>query len=56
MKELHISKRGDGAHWGLTDWYPEVERAIKEALSGTEDFDTGWWVFAKDCLNDIVSP
>lgn len=42
MKELKII--GDGAHRGLTDWYPNFEAKITQALLiGEESFTTGWY-------------
>lgn len=43
MKELDFSKRGDGSHRGLSDWYPENEKALEETFASGEDFTTGWY-------------
>jgi len=41
---LEAFKRGgDGAHRGLSDWYPEKEKALAEALASGQPFDTGWY-------------
>ena len=31
-----------GAHWGLTDLYPEDEAILRRAIENKETFDTGW--------------
>ena len=41
MKKLTID--GDGSHRGLSDWYPEVEKVITEALAAGQLFTTGWY-------------
>ena len=43
MKTLEAFQRGDGAHRGLSDWYPENEAALKAALDAHQTFDTGWY-------------
>ena len=43
MKTLETFTRGDGAHWGLSDWYPENEAALAAALAEGVPFDTGWY-------------
>lgn len=48
MKKLTEFERGDGSHWGLTDWYPENEAALKAALDAREPFDTGWYSSKKE--------
>ena len=48
MKTLDAFQRGDGAHCGLTDWYPENEAALKAALDAHEPFDTGWYSSKKE--------
>ncbi len=34
---------GDGAHRGLADWYPHVEKVIADALKSGNNFTTGWY-------------
>jgi hypothetical protein len=41
--KLEAFKHGDGAHRGLTDWYPEKEAALELALKAHAPFDTGWY-------------
>ncbi len=48
MKTLEAFQRGDGAHCGLTDWYPENEAALKAALDTHQPFDTGWYSSKKE--------
>ena len=43
MQKLEAFQRGDGAHRGLSDWYPENEAALKAALDAHTPFDTGWY-------------
>ena len=31
-----------GAHWGLTDLYPQDEAILRRAVENKETFDTGW--------------
>lgn len=48
MKTLDAFRRGDGAHCGLTDWYPEKEAALEAALKARAPFDTGWYSSKKE--------
>lgn len=48
MEKLKAFKSGDGAHCGLTDWYPEKEAALAEALASGKPFDTGWYGSKKE--------
>lgn len=48
MKTLETFTQGDGAHWGLTDWYPENEAALAAALAEGAPFDTGWYSSKKE--------
>ena len=48
MKKLEAFQKGDGAHWGLTDWYPENETALAAALAEGAPFDTGWYSSKKE--------
>lgn len=40
---LQAFRNGDGAHCGLSDWYPEKEAALSAALDAHQPFDTGWY-------------
>lgn len=39
----------DGSHWGVSDWYPEVEAALVSQLALGPDvrWDSGWWTSKK---------
>lgn len=44
-----VAKCGaSGAHCGLTDWYPELESALKDVLKRKVAFDTGWYGSKKE--------
>ena len=45
MKEFQY---GNGAHCGLTDWYPECEAALQAAIDARQPFDTGWYSSKKE--------
>lgn len=47
---------GDGAHCGLTDWYPEIERGIQQAfLNSEKDWTTGWYSSKKEIASARIS-
>ena len=48
MKQLTAFQNGDGAHWGLSDWYNRGETELKAALDAHEPFDTGWYSSKKE--------
>lgn len=50
MNKLKSFARGDGAHCGLTDWYPNGERAIRRALrkGWRHPWTTGWYSSKKE--------
>jgi hypothetical protein len=45
----------DGSHWGLSDWYPEIEKGIKEALINGDDFTTGWYSSKKEIASAKIT-
>lgn len=46
----------DGAHWGLSDWYPEIEHGIAEALaSDKKQWTTGWYSSKKEIASARVT-
>jgi hypothetical protein len=47
----------DGAHWGLADWYPEIEAGIVDALSkGPEvEWTTGWYSSKKEIASAKIT-
>lgn len=48
MKDIDICYGLYAAKWGLTDFYEESEKKLKDALASGEDFDTGWWGCSKE--------
>lgn len=48
MFKLDAFQRGDGAHWGLSDWYEDGEAELKSALDAHVPFDTGWYCSKKE--------
>lgn len=45
----------DGAHCGLGDWYPEIEKGLQTALRSGEDFTTGWYSSKKEIASARIS-
>jgi len=45
----------DGAHWGLGDWYPEIERGIKRALKSKSDWTTDWYASKKEIASAKIT-
>lgn len=45
----------NGAHCGLSDWYPENEKTLLEALKSEEAFDTGWYSSKKEIASARIS-
>jgi len=54
LPKLGAFRSGDGAHCGLTDWYPNKERALKRALKHQKPFDTGWYPSKKEIASARV--
>jgi hypothetical protein len=48
MKLLNAFQHGDGAHWGLSDWYQDGEAELAVALAEKVPFDTGWYSSKKE--------
>jgi len=48
MKTIDIGHGEYASKWGLTDFYPESEAKLKEALASGEDFTTGWFGCEKE--------
>lgn len=46
----------DGSHWGVSDWYPEVEAALVSQLALGPDvrWDSGWWTSKKECASACI--
>jgi len=55
MKQLDEFRDGDGAHCGLSDWYPEQEAALKAAIESGEDFTTGWYGSKKELASARIT-
>lgn len=53
MKKIDITEKTGwyASKWGVSDFYEEAEKALREALASGEDFDTGWF----DCKKEINS-
>lgn len=48
MKQLEAFQHGDGAHWGLSDWYSDGRAELEQALKNRVPFDTGWYSSKKE--------
>lgn len=50
MKLACMSSHSDGAHCGLADWYPEIEKGIQDALNKgpRHNWSTGWYASKKE--------
>jgi hypothetical protein len=55
MKTLKAFSSGDGAHCGLSDWYPDKEKALRTALKSGKPFDTGWYGSKKEIASARIS-
>lgn len=55
MNTLEAFTHGDGAHCGLSDWYPEKEAALKAAVDAHQPFDTGWYASKKEIASARIS-
>lgn len=45
----------DGAHCGLGDWYPEIERGIVDALEKPDEWTTGWYSSKKEIASACIT-
>jgi hypothetical protein len=50
-----MSDHGDGSHWGVSDWYEEIENALLDVLRTGVDFDTGWYSSKKEIWSGRVT-
>jgi len=52
-----MSKHCDGAHCGLADWYPEIEKGIQKALKRGPSFNwtTGWYSSKKEIASACIT-
>jgi hypothetical protein len=55
MQTIESFMHGDGAHWGLSDWYPENEAALRAALNAREPFTTGWYSSKKKIASACIT-
>ncbi len=58
LKKLDcMSCRCDGAHWGVSDWYPEIEQGIQDALNKgpAHEWTTGWYGSKKEIASACVT-
>ncbi len=57
MNTLKSFATGNGAHYGLTDWYPSGERAIRRALrkGRAHPWTTGWYSSKKEIACASIS-
>lgn len=46
--------QGDAAKWGVSDFYPLHEAALREALAGRRRFTTGWYGVKKEVQSGRV--
>jgi len=51
-----MNGHGDGAHCGLEDWYPDIEKGIWQALlNSKKDWTTGWYSSKKEIASARIS-
>jgi hypothetical protein len=52
-----MSSHLDGAHWGLSDWYPEIEKGIQAALRRGKKYawTTGWYGSKKEIASACIT-
>jgi len=52
-----MSTHFDGSHWGLTDWYPEIEAGIRKALRRGKqaEWTTGWYGSKKEIASANIT-
>jgi hypothetical protein len=58
IKKLNcMSSHCDGAHCGLTDWYPEIEQGIQTALKRGPKarWTTGWYASKKEIASACIT-
>lgn len=51
----NFERGGDGAHCGLTDWYPDKEAELEAALASGRPFSTGWYSSKKEIASARIS-
>ena len=55
LPELPGFRSGDGAKWGISDFYEDKEEALRGALAAGTDFTTGWFASKKEIASGKVS-
>lgn len=57
MEELSYRRGVDGSHWGLADWYPELEEAIQKAVNRGPGYEwtTGWYGSKKEIASANIT-
>jgi hypothetical protein len=55
QKQLEAFERGDGAKWGVSDWYEEKREALIEAIKSDEDWTTGWYGSKKEIASARIT-
>lgn len=54
MRDLFEGLGGNGAHWGLTDLYPDYLERVLKAVKDARDFDTGWYASKKEIVSGRI--
>jgi len=56
MRLKCMDGQSDGAHCGLADWYPDIEKGIRQALlNSKKDWTTGWYSSKKEIASARIS-
>lgn len=58
MTTLSLGAGLDGAKWGISDWYDDAEKAIREALDKAGDiypWTTGWYASKKEVVSGCIT-
>lgn len=55
IRRLPAFERGDGAHWGIADWYQDKKYALKRAIGGKSDWTTGWYSSKKEIVSANIT-
>jgi len=55
LPEIVVFSSGDGAHRGLSDWYPEKEKALQSSLKQGLPFTTGWYASKHEIASARIS-
>lgn len=55
IRRLPVFERGDGAHWGVAEWYDDKKYALKRAILGKSDWTTGWYASKKEIVTAKIT-